>query len=266
MIDYYKVLKVPPNASTAEIKRAYRRLAKKFHPDLHGGSEEATRRFALIVEAYEVLSNPQERAYFDRQLAKAIYGNDSNSSILSSDNYYARKLRQIALEKRYNQIIDRIIDAERQEVMALQKIIFPLVGLFLSIFFVAIFRPRFFSTSDVFTKFALLSLSVTGFVHLISRLREGFHRYTYDSEKLHDSIFEVVEEEKPYSRIAAIVFIFVGISLSAVLGFLIGNYLEMFVAAAMPRLFSPTFQLEFILYPPIIVLLVDALHYLTSKD
>lgn len=265
MINYYKVLKVPPNATTAEIKRAYRKLAKKFHPDLHGGSEEATKKFALIVEAYEVLSNPQERAYFDRQLAKALYGNDSQSSIFYSDNYYAKKLRRIALEKRYNQIIDQIIDAERKEVLALQKIIFPIVGLFLSIFFVAIFRPKFFTSSNLLSKLVLLTLFIAGVVHLFSRLREGLQKYTYE-ERLHDSIFESLKEERPYSRLTAFAFIFLGVIVSIAAGTLIGNYIETFVSSSMPGLFSSSFQLEFVLYPPIIVLLVDFIHSFISKD
>jgi len=260
-INYYEVLGVSSKASTAEIKRAYRRLAKKYHPDLHGGSEEATRRFALIVEAYEILSNSQERANFDRKLAQE----NGESSILFSENYYARKLRQIALEKRYNQIVDKIIQAEREEVLALQKIIFPLVALFLSIFFVAVFRPRFFADTDFLGKLILITLSVIGLIHLLSRLKEGFQRYTYDSEKLHNSLFEE-EEIRPYSRSVALAFIILGIGVSLGLGWIIGDYLEIFIAAAMPRLFSPTFQAEFFLYPPILVLLIDIIHYLTSRD
>jgi curved DNA-binding protein CbpA len=261
LIDYYKVLGISPKASAAEIKRAYRQLAKQYHPDLHGGSEEATRRFALIAEAYETLIDPQKRADFDRQIN--IYG---EGSILSSDNYYARKLRQIALERRYNQIVDSIIQAEREEVLALQKVIFPLVALFLSIFFVAIFRPRFFAGAEFFGKMILITLSAIGLVHLISRLREGFQKYTYDSEKLHNSIFEEEEETRPYSRATALAFITSGIGISLGLGWIIGDYLEMFVAASMPGFFSPTFQTEFILYPPILVLLIDIIHHFTSKD
>ncbi len=263
LIDYYKVLGISPKASTAEIKRAYWRLAKQYHPDLHGGSEEATRRFTLIVEAYETLIDPQKRADFDRQINRSIYG---EGSILFSSNYYARKLRQIALERHYNQIIDRIIQAEREEVLALQKVIFPLVAFFLSIFFVAVFRPRFLADVEFFGKTILIILSAIGLVHLISRLREGFQKYTYDPEKLHNSIFEEEEETRPYSRATAFAFITLGIGISLGLGWIIGDYLEMFIAASMPRFFSPTFQAEFILYPPILVLLVDIIHHFTSKD
>src|SRR5829696_1771422 len=128
MVDYYKVLKISPKASTAEIKTAYRRLARKMHPDVNGGTEEATREFALIAKSYEVLSNPQERAFYDKQYFKAFHNgaiNDDSDSVMYSDNPHASRLRRMAYEHRYNRIVDSIIDAERKEVLALQKVIFP---------------------------------------------------------------------------------------------------------------------------------------------
>nr|MCU0238982.1 J domain-containing protein [Pyrinomonadaceae bacterium] len=47
-VNYYKVLNVLPDANIAEIKSAYRKLARKLHPDVNGGTEEATQKFALI--------------------------------------------------------------------------------------------------------------------------------------------------------------------------------------------------------------------------
>ncbi len=66
MKDYYEILGVPRNASQEEIKRAYRRLVRKYHPDLNKGDPEAEKRFKEINEAYEVLSNPEKRAKYDR--------------------------------------------------------------------------------------------------------------------------------------------------------------------------------------------------------
>ena len=73
MVNYYKILKVSPKATNAEIKSAYRRLARKIHPDVNNGTENAAREFARIAKAYEILSNPQERANYDRQLLKEKY-------------------------------------------------------------------------------------------------------------------------------------------------------------------------------------------------
>ncbi|HEX8734185.1 MAG TPA: J domain-containing protein [Pyrinomonadaceae bacterium] len=269
MVDYYKVLKISPKASTAEIKSAYRRLARKMHPDVNGGTEEATREFALIAKSYEVLSNPQERAFYDKQYLKAFHGGGSihdSDSVIYSDNSHASRLRRIAYENRYNRIVDSIIDAERKEVLALQKVIFPVVALFLSTCFVAIFKPKFWSNSEIAGKIILLTLFITGVIHLINRLRAGFEHYTYNQNKLHDSILEETEEEtRPYSRLAAVAFLLIGVGISLAIGIVIGNYLEIFIAASMPKLFSPTLRLEFIFYPPIVVLLVDAMHGVASK-
>jgi len=64
--DYYKILGVPRNATEKEIKQAFRRLARKYHPDVNPGDPEAEARFKEINEAYEVLSDPEKRAKYDQ--------------------------------------------------------------------------------------------------------------------------------------------------------------------------------------------------------
>ena len=66
MADYYSVLDVQRGASDDEIKKAYRKLAMKWHPDRNNGSKEAEEKFKEITEAYDVLRDPQKRAVYDR--------------------------------------------------------------------------------------------------------------------------------------------------------------------------------------------------------
>lgn len=69
--DYYEVLDLPKTASPEEIKKAYRRKAKQYHPDVNKDDENAAEKFKEVAEAYEVLSDDQKRAAYDQ------YGHDA---------------------------------------------------------------------------------------------------------------------------------------------------------------------------------------------
>jgi DnaJ-class molecular chaperone len=64
--DYYEILGVPRTASAKEIKTAYRRLARKYHPDVNKGDDRAEEKFKELSEAFAVLSDPERRARYDR--------------------------------------------------------------------------------------------------------------------------------------------------------------------------------------------------------
>ena len=64
--DYYEVLGVGKDADAKEIKKAYRKLAMKYHPDKNPGDKDAEEKFKEINEAYEVLSDEEKRSTYDR--------------------------------------------------------------------------------------------------------------------------------------------------------------------------------------------------------
>ncbi len=254
MANYYETLKVSPKASSAEIKSAYRRLARKLHPDKNNGSEETALAFAAIAEAYEILRDPADRARYDKKLLHNQFNGSSNGdSVFASSNTHAQRWRQLVYEHRYNEIINRMIAEERRESMALQKIIFPTVALFVSAVFVGILRPQLFASSPIIVKIIVVTLFIAGVIHLIRRIREAFEKYTYYPDELHDSILDGSETvAKPFSRLTASAFLIVGFLACLGAGVLIGS--------SMPTVFSTNLGPEFVFYPPIFVLFVDIMH------
>jgi molecular chaperone DnaJ len=71
--DYYKVLGVPKDATEAEVKKAYRKLAREYHPDANKGDVKAEERFKEISEANDILGDPKRRKEYDE--ARALFGN-----------------------------------------------------------------------------------------------------------------------------------------------------------------------------------------------
>ena len=72
--DYYKILGVERNASADEIKKAYKKVAIKYHPDRNPGNKEAEEKFKQAAEAYDVLRDPDKRARYDQFGAEGVNG------------------------------------------------------------------------------------------------------------------------------------------------------------------------------------------------
>ena len=79
MRDFYEILEINRDASVSEIKKSYKKLAKKYHPDLNQGDKEAEAKFKEISVAYEILSDEQKRSNYDRFGEDGINGNFQDS-------------------------------------------------------------------------------------------------------------------------------------------------------------------------------------------
>ncbi|MEJ7615747.1 MAG: J domain-containing protein [Pyrinomonadaceae bacterium] len=263
MVDHYHILGVKPNASAADIKSAYRRLARASHPDVNGGSPEAAREFALIALAYRTLSDAQERFAYDAQRKKL---NNASSSVLHSDNLHARRARRVAAQARWDRAVDRWLEAERIETFARTQAVFTTVTLFLSTFMVALLKPRFWQSFDSFWgRTIVVTLFLIGLWHLAIRLRDCFDRYTYQPKFIQDSIMRGEEPTgKPFTRLTAYAFLVFGYVTSIAIGLYMGGHVH-YVVQDMAFFFDQSLRPDLLFYPPIAVLIVDTMHSVASR-
>lgn len=91
--DYYKVLGIAKTANERDIKSAYRRKSKQYHPDKNPGNEEAAEKFVQVAEAYEVLSDSEKRGIYDR------YGHVRTTSFLMERILTAFRVLQEGLKQ-----------------------------------------------------------------------------------------------------------------------------------------------------------------------
>src|SRR5437588_5457971 len=220
MTDYYHVLGVKRDATATEIKSAYRKLARKRHPDVNRGSEKAAREFALLSLAYHTLTDPQERAFHDEQLRKRANGGSSFLDL--DDNKHAARARNIAAQARWDRVVNQILETDRRENLERQRAVFTTVALFLSTFFVAMIKPPLWQSFDMIGRGILIALFIAGVWHLARRLREYFHHYTYKPQAIHYSITREEKPEQPFTRLAAYAFMIGGIAISVGAGLFVG--------------------------------------------
>ncbi len=88
--DYYEVLGITKSASKSEIKKAYRKMAIKYHPDKNPGDKEAEEKFKLCAEAYEVLSDDQKKARYDQFGHQAFEGGGFGGGGMNMDDIFSQ--------------------------------------------------------------------------------------------------------------------------------------------------------------------------------
>lgn len=264
MANYYEVLRVAQDATGAEIKSAYRRLARKLHPDKNNGAEDTARRFAEIAEAYEILGNPKQRAQYDRRILDAQFRGNGHS-VFTSTNKHANRWRQMVYERRYNDILNRMIAEERREALAFQKVVYPLSAFLVSAMISTAVRPHIFSDAETLGKIAIITLFTIGVIHLIGRIRDGFVRYTSYDDNIHDSILDDRDRKAPVrSRYAVSAMLLGSIAGAFLIGWVLGIFFT-FPADLAPQAFGRELNPEFILYPPIITFFVDLMHSFAAR-
>jgi hypothetical protein len=277
VIDYYKVLGVKTNSTQAEIKSAYRKLARKSHPDLNPDSE-AGRQFSLLSKAYHTLIDPQERAYYDEQLNAQ---KNRSYSILDSANPHAKRARNLAVQAKWDRLVDQVLERDRLENRERQRAVFTTVSLFLSTFFLAMMRPQLWQVFSTWGKVIVLTLFVIGVWHLANRLREYLAHYTYVPNLIQGSIMRGDSlPEQPFTRFSAYTFLLVGYALSVGIGLYIGWHAQDFFAditllfrhrvsvvqgSVFAYMWTAILIPDLIVYPPIAVLIVDTVHGITSR-
>ena len=113
IVDPYKVLGVSPDASDEDIKRAYRRLAKKYHPDLNPGDTEAARKMQEVNTAYEQIKNPEKAApNVGYDPFTGYYRQTSHES--SSDDQYQQAAYQYLRFRRYREALNALENANER--------------------------------------------------------------------------------------------------------------------------------------------------------
>ena len=125
MKNYYKILEVSKDANQKDIKKAFRKLALKFHPDKNPNNEEAANKFKDVAEAYETLSNEEKKAYYDRGGGRPFdgFGNFREQSFSFTSNFDPHDLfervssgsfgRKSQPQENFNIISQVIIDVEK---------------------------------------------------------------------------------------------------------------------------------------------------------
>jgi hypothetical protein len=238
MTDLYRLLGISHRATDAEIKSAYRRLARKYNPDV-SASPNANARFLKISEAYRILSDPARRAMYDR-----------GEPVTTRTTFYASRAAEIvAYQRKLDRVVDEMIARERQETAARSHAVTIVVTLFISTFYVTLAKPLIIEELNMIGRIAIIALSLYGLWYLVKNLAVVLSRYTYHVPgHLISLLREEAPRDKMMSRNAALVFLASGYIVSLGLGYIVSRLV------AGPDL-APGTLLGVLIYPPIAVLI-----------
>lgn len=251
MTDLYQILGITRRATSGEIKSAYRRLARKYHPDV-SASPDANVRFAKISEAYQVLSDPDRRAAYDR----GEYAQQKRT-------FYASRAAEVAaIQRRFDRMVDEMIAHERQETAARSHAVLLVVPLFLAAFYFMAAKPPIIEKLDFLGRAITIVLGICGLIYLVKNLSLALARYTYE---VPDHLTSVFQKERPrdkvISRKAGLVFLVSGYLVSLGLGYVVGKFVPLHYGPAL----SPGTLLGIIIYPPIAVFIIGSIRRLGSR-
>jgi DnaJ-domain-containing protein 1 len=246
MTDLYGILGLTPRATANEIKSAYRRLARKYHPDV-SASSDANTRFVQINRAYQVLSDPRRRAAYD----SGEYFDAQRTFVAS------RQAEVVAKQRHFDRIVDEWLARERQETAARSHAVLVVVPLFLSAFYVMVSKPTMIEESRLIGRVVILALALYGLVYLVKNLAIVLSRYTYHIPDHLTSVFreQEVPRDKAISRRAGLIFLVCGYLVSIGLGYVVSKFVPGRYSAAL----SVSTVLGALVYPPIAVLIIGSI-------
>jgi DnaJ domain len=253
MGDLYAVLGVNRAATSKEIKSAYRRLARKYHPDVNS-DPAAQLKFAQINEAYHTLIDPERRRTYDRtgSVSSTSHAREASSSAA----------RRAYYQERADRMVNEWLRREREETRARGKAVYTTVTLFVSTFIVAM-NPGLFQPTSIFWQVTVVLLFTIGIRHLYMSLKEHFDHYTYRPQII--SVTRPAKKPtKRFKRSSAWAFVIIGYLISVGAGVLIGLLTESLSSRLWEDTTIADAFLYALVYPPIAVLIVDMMYLINS--
>jgi DnaJ-like protein len=264
MGDLYAVLGVKRTATSNEIKSAYRRLARRYHPDVNS-DPAAQLTFARINEAYHTLIDSERRKNYD------ITGSLSSAARVTPPSS-SRDARRAHFQERADRIVNEWLRREREETRARGKAVYTTVTLFFSSFLAAITAGQFPLTGAIneswgwlLLRVLLLLAFIIGVRHLFNSLKEHFDYYTYRPPRI-SAQRPTRNPDRRFKRSDAMAFVIIGYLFSVGAGVLIRLLFESHSPKPTEDNIIIISAISYaMIYPPIAVLIVDKIYSITQS-